>query len=158
MSANEWFLCNAEVLPIASDSGDLSGLLVGVRHAELTVSDRSQRAAATLFQAVMAVPGRVIPNDPAVEAAVLIGEQRFRAIGCASCHVPSLPLDRQGWLYVEPNPYQRLDLGASRLEAHQAGGAPPLQRGGPVDSAGALPRASVVARSAARPGRTSCQP
>lgn len=66
---------------------------------------RADVTAVSLFQAVMAVPGRVIPNDPAIEAAVLIGEQRFRSAGCASCHVASLPLDRQGWLYSEPNPY-----------------------------------------------------
>jgi hypothetical protein len=59
----------------------------------------------SIFQAAMAVPGRVIPNDPEIEAAVLLGERRFRTIGCASCHVPSLPLDRRGWIYSEPNPY-----------------------------------------------------
>lgn len=44
--------------------------------------------AATLFQATLAVPGRVIPNDPEIEAAVLRGEQRFHGIGCTTCHVP----------------------------------------------------------------------
>ena len=34
----------------------------------------------------MAVPGRVIPNDPAVEQAVLQGENLFESIGCAACH------------------------------------------------------------------------
>jgi CxxC motif-containing protein (DUF1111 family) len=53
----------------------------------------------------MAVPGRVIPNDPEVERAVIVGEQVFEKVGCASCHVPSLPLERRGWLYTEPNPY-----------------------------------------------------
>ena len=66
---------------------------------------RADVTAVSIFQAVMAVPGRVIPNDPEVEAAVLLGERRFRTIGCASCHVPSLPLNRQGWLYSEPNPF-----------------------------------------------------
>jgi di-heme oxidoreductase (putative peroxidase) len=66
---------------------------------------RADVTAVTIFQAVMAVPGRVIPNDPEVEAAVLLGEQRFRGVGCASCHVPSLPLDRQGWVFSEPNPF-----------------------------------------------------
>lgn len=70
--------------------------------AELT---RADITAVTIFQATMAVPGRVIPNDPAVEAAVLIGEDRFQRIGCAVCHVPSLPLDNQGWLFSEPNPF-----------------------------------------------------
>jgi cytochrome c peroxidase len=66
---------------------------------------RADVTAASLFQAVMAVPGRVIPDDPEIEEAVLLGEQRFQRIGCASCHVPSLPLDRQGWLFSEPNPF-----------------------------------------------------
>ena len=66
---------------------------------------RADVTAVTIFQAVMAVPGRVIPNDPEIESAVLIGEQRFRQVQCTSCHVPSLPLNRQGWVYTEPNPY-----------------------------------------------------
>jgi hypothetical protein len=66
---------------------------------------RADTTAATLFQAVMAAPGRVIPSQPEVEAAIWLGEQRFQQIGCTSCHVPSLALDRQGWLYSEPNPY-----------------------------------------------------
>jgi len=66
---------------------------------------RADVTAVTLFQAVMAVPGRVIPNDPEIESAVMLGEQRFQQINCTSCHVPSLPLDRQGWLFTEPNPY-----------------------------------------------------
>lgn len=69
---------------------------------ELTVTDIT---AATIFQATLPVPGRVIPNDPQVERAIRIGETRFRQIGCASCHVPALPLQAKGWVYVEPNPY-----------------------------------------------------
>jgi hypothetical protein len=45
------------------------------------------------------------PNDPEIEKAVLNGEQIFEQIGCASCHIPKLPLDRKGWVYTEPNPY-----------------------------------------------------
>lgn len=29
----------------------------------------------------------------------------FDQIGCSSCHIPRLPLDKKGWLYSEPNPY-----------------------------------------------------
>src|SRR3989442_1026681 len=43
---------------------------------------RADITAVTIFQATMAVPGRVIPDDPAVEAPVLLGEQRFQSIGC----------------------------------------------------------------------------
>ena len=51
----------------------------------------------------MAVPGRVIPRIPEVEAAVWNGEQLFATIGCGRCHVPALPLDNQGWIYSEPS-------------------------------------------------------
>ena len=33
------------------------------------------------------------------------GRRLFNSIGCADCHVPALPLDRNGWIYTEPNPY-----------------------------------------------------
>jgi len=66
---------------------------------------RADVTAASIFQATLAVPGRVIPRDPVIEEAVRTGEQRFVDVGCADCHVPSLPLDAGGWLYTEPNPY-----------------------------------------------------
>ena len=66
---------------------------------------RADVTAATVFQAVLAVPGRVIPNDPQIEAAVMVGEQRFQDVGCTHCHKPSLPLDKEGWLFTEPNPF-----------------------------------------------------
>lgn len=66
---------------------------------------RADITAVTLYQATLAVPGRVIPNDPDIEQAVLNGEKVFATIGCASCHIPQLPLDNQGWMYSEPNPY-----------------------------------------------------
>jgi hypothetical protein len=66
---------------------------------------RADVTALSLFQAVMAVPGRVIPNIPEVEKAVLDGEKLFTNIGCASCHIPSLPLNRANWTYTEPNPF-----------------------------------------------------
>jgi len=77
---------------------------------------RADITAVTIFQATMAVPGRVISNDPAVEAAVLLGEQRFQSIGCARCHVPSLLLDNQGWVFTEPNP----DNPAGNLQVNEA--------------------------------------
>src|SRR6516164_5617454 len=51
---------------------------------ELTVADLT---AVSLFQATLPVPGRVIPNDPAIESAVLKGERLFDKIGCNSCHI-----------------------------------------------------------------------
>jgi len=66
---------------------------------------RADVTAVAIFQATMPVPGRVIPDDPEVERAVLRGERLFRQIGCASCHVPALPLTDGAWVYAEPNPY-----------------------------------------------------
>ena len=77
---------------------------------ELTVADIT---AASIYQATLPVPGRVIPNDPAIERANLIGEAVFNQIGCARCHA-TLPLTadsnpglrgKPGWVYFEPNPY-----------------------------------------------------
>ncbi len=97
---------------------------------------RADVTALTIYQAVMAVPGRVIPHDPEVEAAVSMGETLFTKIGCASCHIPELPLYRDQWLFSEPNPYNpygnlrmgqaqtyvvnlnRPDLPQPRLQAH----------------------------------------
>jgi hypothetical protein len=66
---------------------------------------RADITAVSIYQATLPVPGRVIPRDPAVEAAVLLGEQRFAQIGCAGCHIPALPLRGNRRLYTEPNPY-----------------------------------------------------
>lgn len=69
---------------------------------EMSVSDIT---AVSVYQAQLAAPGRVIPNDRTIERAVLNGETVFERIGCADCHIPSLPLDNRGWVYTEPNPY-----------------------------------------------------
>jgi hypothetical protein len=66
---------------------------------------RADMTAVCMYQATLTVPGRMIPNDPDIEAAVWNGEQHFQTIGCAQCHVPSLPLDNQGWIFTEPDPY-----------------------------------------------------
>ncbi|HXJ44023.1 MAG TPA: di-heme oxidoredictase family protein [Bryobacteraceae bacterium] len=73
----------------------------GVKN-ELT---RADMTAVSVFQAAIQVPGRVIPRNRDVEEAILLGEKLFDRIGCASCHIPRLPLDRKGWIYSEPNPY-----------------------------------------------------
>lgn len=77
------------------DDGD--GIMNELTRADIT--------AVTLYQATMAVPGRVIPNDPEIEKAVWNGERVFEQIGCASCHIPKLPLNKKGWVFSEPNPY-----------------------------------------------------
>jgi hypothetical protein len=69
---------------------------------ELTRADVTALAA---YQAVLPVPGRVIPNDPEIERAIQNGERVFVRIGCAECHIPALPLGKRSWTYTEPNPY-----------------------------------------------------
>ena len=66
---------------------------------------RADITAVTVYQAVLQAPGRVIPRDPEIERAVLLGERAFERVGCAACHVPRLPLDKQGLIYSEPNPF-----------------------------------------------------
>jgi len=102
---------------------------------ELTTADLT---AASMFQATLAVPGRVIPNDPDIERANVKGEAMFDRIGCAACHAtlpltasnnPGLP-GQPAWIYFEPNPYNpatgpnspNLQLGATNYPVS----APPL--------------------------------
>lgn len=66
---------------------------------------RADMTAVSIYQAALAVPGRVIPDDPEVEEAVLLGEAEFLEIGCADCHIPSLALESPGTVFIEPNPY-----------------------------------------------------
>lgn len=78
---------------------------------ELTTADMT---AVTLFQVTLNVPGQVIPRDPAVRTAIAAGEKLFSSVGCATCHVPALPLTgsnnpgapgKPGWIFTEPSPY-----------------------------------------------------
>ena len=45
------------------------------------------------------------PSDPTYERAIKIGETRFAEIGCGTCHIPKLPLTRDGWIFTEPGPF-----------------------------------------------------
>jgi hypothetical protein len=66
---------------------------------------RADVTAVSVFQAALQVAGRVIPRNREVEEAVLMSEKTFDQIGCASCQIPPLPMDKRGWIYSEPNPY-----------------------------------------------------
>lgn len=66
---------------------------------------RADVTAVTLFQATLPVPIQVIPDDVDVANAISKGRRVFLDIGCGRCHVPQLPLQRKGWIYTEPNPY-----------------------------------------------------
>jgi Di-haem oxidoreductase, putative peroxidase len=69
---------------------------------ELTTADIT---AVTLYQVTLPVPGRQFSRDARIREAEFNGEKLFRKIGCSTCHVPELPLDKKGWIYSEPNPY-----------------------------------------------------
>jgi hypothetical protein len=78
----------------------------GVDHDRDGVVDeltRGDLTAATLFQAAMEIPGQVIPRHPVIERAIRQGEKLFEQVGCATCHVPALPLNSP--VYTDPNPY-----------------------------------------------------
>src|SRR5207237_990765 len=77
---------------------------------------RADITAVTIYQAALPVPGRVMPDDPEAAKAARIGDVRFAQIGCATCHIPALPLVNRGWVYSEPNPYNP----AGNLQAGQA--------------------------------------
>ena len=64
---------------------------------------RGDITALTLFQATLPVPGQVIPADPGAQQAIQRGEELFLTVGCAVCHVPTLPL--RSPVFTEPNPY-----------------------------------------------------
>lgn len=69
---------------------------------EMTVADVT---ACSLYQAALQPPGRVIPQNPEIEAAIELGEDKFVEIGCAECHIPCLPLEGDERVFVEPNPF-----------------------------------------------------
>jgi hypothetical protein len=64
---------------------------------------RGDITATTLYQALLPVPGRVLPGQPKRLAAVERGERLFDSVGCTTCHVPELVLDSS--LFSEPNPF-----------------------------------------------------
>lgn len=66
---------------------------------------RADITAVALWQASLQAPGQVVPRNPAIEAAVLAGEALFDQAGCTGCHVKALPLEDNGWIFTEPNPY-----------------------------------------------------
>lgn len=102
---------------------------------------RADVTAVALFMATLPAPGRVIPNNPEVERAVLAGERLFDQVRCTVCHVPSLPLDRRGWIYTEPGSF-------SAAGARPGGDAPAVS----VDlTSTALPQPRLVPAGADAP-------
>jgi CxxC motif-containing protein (DUF1111 family) len=89
------------------------------------------------------VPSRILPREPFFVRAVNDGERLFQEIGCASCHIPALPLDKKGWIYTEPGPYNpagNLQLGqAQSVSIDLAGEELPAPRLKPVNGVVMVP-------------------
>jgi len=92
MQAEERFDLNPDILDPDFDQDGVTR--------ELTIGDIT---AVTLFQAALATPGRVLPDDPERRADAVRGEEIFDRIGCASCHVPALTLESR--FFSDPNPF-----------------------------------------------------
>jgi cytochrome c peroxidase len=82
--------------------------------------NRADITATTIFQAVLPVPGQVLPSDPSALAAVQNGQSLFGQVGCSSCHLPKLPLDRNGWIFTEPGPYNPNTINNLNLQPAEA--------------------------------------
>jgi hypothetical protein len=79
---------------------------------ELTAGDMT---AIVLFQASLAPPSQVIPDDPEFMAAVARGGEVFEDIGCDMCHRTEMLLD--SLMFVEPGPIAGLGtLSSSMVE------------------------------------------
>ncbi len=66
---------------------------------------RADITAAVIYQATLPAPGRMPPASIEARKAAEAGEELFQSMGCAGCHIPRLPLDKEGWIFTEPNPY-----------------------------------------------------
>jgi hypothetical protein len=85
------------------------------------------------FQALLPFPVSVTPQAPDHAVAVARGRDMFTEVGCASCHVPALPLETH--IFTEPGPYNpagnlrqadvtapvSLEIDISGLERDQSG-------------------------------------
>ena len=104
---------------------------------------RADITAVTVYQATLPVPGREVPDQPIFRQAALDGERLFQQIGCATCHIPSLPLDKHGWIYSEPSPYNpsgNLQVGeAPLLQVDLTGDDLPQPRLKPVNGVVMVP-------------------
>lgn len=67
---------------------------------EMSVGDVT---AVTLYQAGLAVPSVVIPDEPQRRIAARKGRKTFKEVGCADCHVPKMRLKDRN--FYEPNPF-----------------------------------------------------
>jgi len=82
-----------------------------------------QLGALTLFVALQAIPQQDTPRDPKVLALLGRGKEMFDKMGCAGCHVTSLPLDNT--VYELPS---RTGGETVRIDLAEHGGEPRLRR------------------------------
>ena len=64
---------------------------------------RGDVTALVMFQATLPAPVRMEPDNADARAAAERGETLFSEMGCASCHIPELPLASA--VFSEPNPF-----------------------------------------------------
>jgi hypothetical protein len=88
------------------------------------VSD-GQLGALTLFLAMQEIPSVDLPTRAEQLALWPVGKERFEAIGCASCHVPALPLDSAVYTLPPIGP----DAAPVRIDLAEHGASPRLVRG-----------------------------
>lgn len=80
---------------------------------ELTVGDIT---ALVTFQAMLNVPGRVLPADETSRENAARGEQLFHQVKCTSCHVSELPLNDP--TFTEPGPFNsEITLSVEEVDA-----------------------------------------
>ncbi len=91
MQAEERYGCKAT----GSDDFDEDGVTVELTEGDIT--------ALTLFQAMLSVPGQVLPSDLAKREQVVLGERLFAEVSCNECHRMELPLESP--VFTEPGPY-----------------------------------------------------
>lgn len=73
-------------------------------------------SALVAWQATLAAPGRLQIEDVNWQIAAKSGENQFEAIGCASCHRPSLPL--KSVKFSDPGPYDFAGTRRSNEDDH----------------------------------------
>lgn len=101
----------AKLGPFPGDDPDGDGVVDEITEGQLT--------ALTLFVAMTEVPVEDVPLTPLVPTSTLAeGRNTFEAIGCASCHTPSLELETATWALAprRVGPTLRVDLLAEGAE------------------------------------------
>lgn len=97
---------------------------------ELTIGDMT---AASIWQAALPIPSRVMPENTDILASAEMGEILFSEIGCDSCHIPELSLN--SCMFTEPNPFNPDGTFSDTIQSYEfdmcaAGETPRLEQQG----------------------------